>query len=1191
MLSDIEVNLEPLPGYRLIKHLGAGGYGEVWSAEAPGGLTKAIKFVFGKQHEKRASHELRALERIRAVRHPFLLSLERIEIVDGRLLVVTELADASLKDRFDECRKQGMPGIPRDELLGYLRDAADALDFMTSAHALGHLDIKPENLLLMAGHVKVADFGLVKDVGQSQASLVGGMTPLYAAPEVYRGAPSMQSDQYSLAVLYQEMLTGTLPFAGANAADLTLQHLNDEPDLSALPITDHYAASRALSKDPAHRYGSCREFVEALLQAGIVSRDAEHPQQSWGDRGEHGAAGPWRPPLDASPGELAGRPTAVSTDTRESMPTDVFDEDESLAGGRASEQMLFDLPPSDAALVDLPPLPFSAQAAMPVPTLVLGIGGAAGRVLSHLRGMIHEKHGGASALPAVQMLLLDTDARALSDVARPDEAGLGPEETLHLPLRRPQHYREQSHQLLHWLGRRWLYNIPRSMRTEGIRPLGRLALTDHARQAGQRIRRALIQATDADAAATSGRTLGREYRADAAQVYVVASISGGTGSGMSLDLGYAVRAILERLGLKRTSVMGVMLHSTGGDPRHAELARVNAYSWITEFHHFRQSGASYPGDVSCGLPPHGPDVAPFDHTYLVHLGEHLDAAELDQATRFVAEYLHLNVLTPAQAFFEAHRAATATCGSDADDARDIPSAGANQLRSFGVCRRSAVDDSSGDKFAGLVSKLVLENWRGGGESEPPTSVGDGVPQQAAIGATKLVRRLQLDADGLFANSRAMVELHLGMDAGSFLSSWRARQTDTRDLGEANRFEWVDRMFGEPEIDGHHRNACLLEHPAAAIVAPLEEKLRADVRRWVVAKVDDPGERLAGARRAIAWLTTHLSAIDAELERLDRSFTARLVAMRTTIGSETHRGEEGGARSIGHDSSPSGAPCSLLDYLRTRLDQLAVRAAVHMARSILSDARALSDELTALGRQIDQMAENAGRAMGVESDAHATVSGAETSKLTAWLRPRLGQLAAEVDSRLVRECLGPQGGLWTTIMQGGRRRVQLFAKLNEFARQAARAALAGINVLDDPVAGERSLDPTDLRSSLAAATPPLLELGGTRRVLAVLPSDAEEQQVASELTTAIGVALSTTPGADNSLTICVEAGQLPIDQVAAELVQRRRDRVAFAERVHCRSDIQWTSLLPEPDEAIPSPWTNLTQSMPPTNRAMTNTMVI
>src|SRR5204863_5454782 len=135
---------EPIPGYQLRQRIGAGGYGEVWSAEAPGQLIKAIKFVYGFLEQDRASRELKALNRIKGVRHPFLLSLERIEVVDGQLVIVTELAECSLKDRFEQCRKGEhveQPGIPRDELLSYLRDAADALDYMTEQHSLQHLDV------------------------------------------------------------------------------------------------------------------------------------------------------------------------------------------------------------------------------------------------------------------------------------------------------------------------------------------------------------------------------------------------------------------------------------------------------------------------------------------------------------------------------------------------------------------------------------------------------------------------------------------------------------------------------------------------------------------------------------------------------------------------------------------------------------------------------------------------------------------------------------------------------------------------------------------------------------------------------------------------------------------------------------------------------------------------------------------
>ena len=72
---------------------------------------------------------------------------------------------------------------------------------------------------------------------------------------------------------------------------------------------------------------------------------------------------------------------------------------------------------------------------------------------------------------------------------------------------------------------------------------------------------------------------------------------------------------------------------------------------------FSSAENSYPGDVSCGLPAHAAGVAAFDHTYLVQLGENLDEPEFDQATNLVAEYIRLNSVSPASAFFDAVRAA------------------------------------------------------------------------------------------------------------------------------------------------------------------------------------------------------------------------------------------------------------------------------------------------------------------------------------------------------------------------------------------------------------------------------------------------------------------------------------------------------------------------------------------------------
>ena len=274
---------EPVPGFRLVRRLGEGGFGQVWEALAPGDLPVAMKLV---RLGQSAAVEQRALAIIKAIRHPHLLATFGTWQNEGYLIIAMELADRTLSDRLDEVIAKGMQGIPHTELLRYFLDTAGALDYLNKPrHFLGgpkpvgiqHCDIKPHNLLLLGGGVKVADFGLVQVLEGQFAGGGMGLTPLYAPPERFEGKTSRHSDQYSLAVSYCHLRGGKMPFQGT-FVDLYDAHRAKEPDLSMLPEEERPIVRQALAKDPAQRWPNCRAFVKALAAArGKARPDGGRP--------------------------------------------------------------------------------------------------------------------------------------------------------------------------------------------------------------------------------------------------------------------------------------------------------------------------------------------------------------------------------------------------------------------------------------------------------------------------------------------------------------------------------------------------------------------------------------------------------------------------------------------------------------------------------------------------------------------------------------------------------------------------------------------------------------------------------------------------------------------------------------------------------------------------------------------------
>ena len=163
-----------------------------------------------------------------------------------------------------------------------VRQAASALQY-AHEHGIVHQDVKPSNFLIHGKvqhptqlNLQLTDFGVAKLLTTTSDSLVIRGTPLYMAPEQWEGRTVPASDQYALAIMAYELLTGQSPFAGGNHQQMWYQHNHVVPPEPGslnpnLPVELDAVLLRALSKTPQERYSSIAAFALAFRQALLNS--------------------------------------------------------------------------------------------------------------------------------------------------------------------------------------------------------------------------------------------------------------------------------------------------------------------------------------------------------------------------------------------------------------------------------------------------------------------------------------------------------------------------------------------------------------------------------------------------------------------------------------------------------------------------------------------------------------------------------------------------------------------------------------------------------------------------------------------------------------------------------------------------------------------------------------------------------
>ncbi len=275
--------MQTIGRYRIIGELGRGAMGVVYHATDPAiGRSVAIKTIRirdindTQQREKLRERLFREARSAGVLSHPNIVTIYDMDEVDGLAYIAMAYVNGPTLEKI----LASDAALSGANMLRILRQTAAGLDY---AHGRGivHRDIKPANIMTDEdGAVKITDFGIAKITAvnnMTETKTVVG-TPNYMSPEQVQGlAIDGRSDQFSLAVIAYEILTGERPFQGEHLSTVVYKIVAEEPadaqriNSTLTPLIDQ-VLRRGLSKKPADRYPNCSNFVGALEMACAESR-------------------------------------------------------------------------------------------------------------------------------------------------------------------------------------------------------------------------------------------------------------------------------------------------------------------------------------------------------------------------------------------------------------------------------------------------------------------------------------------------------------------------------------------------------------------------------------------------------------------------------------------------------------------------------------------------------------------------------------------------------------------------------------------------------------------------------------------------------------------------------------------------------------------------------------------------------
>ena len=268
--------------YILVEKIGHGGFGDVWLAEKRTPLSVssfALKFFRPAETNEieiqNVQREVEVWQKISGL--PNVISVIEADYYEGYIYIVSEYADGGSLQKWLAARGGKAQSI--EEAVSITLEILNGLDYL---HRTGfiHRDIKPANILIRKGTFCLADFGVTKEIKTHSITLHTAGTYNYMPPEAFNKTPSVSpaTDIWAVAVIFQELLTGKLPFSQSEIPSLMYSIIHGEPEEMPgnIPSQLKSIVKTALHKRREDRYASAREMIDALkeFQGGTIKSTA-----------------------------------------------------------------------------------------------------------------------------------------------------------------------------------------------------------------------------------------------------------------------------------------------------------------------------------------------------------------------------------------------------------------------------------------------------------------------------------------------------------------------------------------------------------------------------------------------------------------------------------------------------------------------------------------------------------------------------------------------------------------------------------------------------------------------------------------------------------------------------------------------------------------------------------------------------